>query len=149
LARKREPVLADPTACQSCGAVFARKAWHRGPGFDLAVLGRAARGICPACERVSRGEFFGLVRIEGGGGVDDDAVLRRVENVAERARFNQPERRIVEVRRQGGSLEVRTTSQNLAHRIACELAKAFGGHARYVWSDRDGRLLATWQPGPR
>ncbi len=149
LVAKRVPGLADPTACERCGAVFARKAWHRGPGFDLAVLGRATWGICPACQQIARGEFYGLVRIDGSSGLDEDAILKRVENVAERAGFTQPERRIVEIRREGDSLEVRTTSQKLAHRIACELAKAFGGETRYAWSDRDGRLFATWHPRRR
>jgi hypothetical protein len=40
---------------------------------------------------------------------------------------------------------VLTTSQKLAHRIARELQKAFGGRARYTWSDQDGALTAIWQ----
>ena len=45
-------------------------------------------------------------------------------------------------------MEVLTTSQKLAHRIARELEKAFGGKAAYSWSDDDGSLFATWQyPG--
>jgi prepilin-type processing-associated H-X9-DG protein len=42
-------------------------------------------------------------------------------------------------------LEVLTTSQKLAHRIAHELAKAFGGRANYQWADGEAGLLATWQ----
>jgi len=44
-------------------------------------------------------------------------------------------------------LEILTTSQKLAHRIAHELAKAFGGRAKYQWGRADGEagLLATWQ----
>jgi len=42
-------------------------------------------------------------------------------------------------------LEILTTSQKLAHRIAHELAKAFGGRAKYQWADGEPGLLATWQ----
>jgi hypothetical protein len=37
---------------------------------------------------------------------------------------------------------VLTTSQKLAHRLAHELKKAFGGGVTYAWSD-DGSLFAT------
>jgi len=55
----------------------------------------------------------------------------------------QPERRIVSTNWSGKTLEVLTTSQKLAHRIARELEKAFGGRAHFSWSDDDGMLLST------
>jgi len=64
-------------------------------------------------------------------------------NVAARARFTQPQRRLVSTERSGQVLEVLTTSQKLAHRIVHELRKAFRGRARYSWSGADGSLLAT------
>jgi hypothetical protein len=63
-----------------------------------------------------------------------------------RARHTQPERRTVRIDRIRSGLEILTTSQKLAHRIARELEKAFGGHAHYRWSDREGGLDATWDP---
>jgi len=41
----------------------------------------------------------------------------------------------------GDTLEVLTTSQKLAHRIAHELKKAFRARTSYNWSD-DGTLFA-------
>jgi hypothetical protein len=72
------------------------------------------------------------------------AIRRRIENVAARAGFTQPERRLVSVDAGPDGLDVITTSQKLAHRIVAELKKAFGGRASYAWSDRDGSLFATW-----
>lgn len=74
----------------------------------------------------------------------EEEIRRRLENVAERAAFTQPERRIVSIARDADGLEVRTTSQELAHRIVHEMKKAFHGRASYEWSDGDGSLLATW-----
>jgi len=76
-----------------------------------------------------------------------DAIRRRIRNVAQRAGFTQPERQIVSIEWDGATLEILTTSQKLAHRIAHELAKAFGGRAKYQWGRADGEagLLATWQ----
>jgi hypothetical protein len=72
------------------------------------------------------------------------SIEQRIQNVAKRASKTQPERRLVSVDEQDGQLEVLTTSQKLAHRLAHELKKAFGGSVAYNWSD-DGTLLARWQ----
>jgi hypothetical protein len=73
-----------------------------------------------------------------------EEVRRRIDAVEARARHTQPERRLVALERRGKGLELVLTSQKLAHRVAKELQKAFGGSTTYVWSDRDGSLLATW-----
>ena len=117
------------------------------PGVDSDVFARAAWDVCPACRQEAGGRFFGRVIVEGG--LDSAMLLeveRRIRSVAARAGFTQPERRVIDVRTGVGVLEVQTTSQKLAHRLARELEKAFGGRTRYAWSDRDGGLEATWEP---
>jgi hypothetical protein len=92
------------------------------------------------------GRGYGLVMVEGSYVARHaDELLRRIRNVAARAAFTQPERRVVDIVPRGSTLKVRTTSQKLAHRLARELAKAFHGTVSYHWSDRDGRLLAVWR----
>ena len=137
------PTFKEPTVCGRCGAVYFHKAWRRGRRIEL--LRHAAWDVCPACRQIERGEFYGQVVIRAlHSGAEQDEILRRVANVARRAEFTQPERKIVEIRRQTESLEVRTTSQKLAHRIVHELQKAFGGRGHFEWSHGDGRLLAVW-----
>lgn len=137
----------DPTVCARCAAVFARKTWRRSlRRLRTAARHGAVRGICPACRQVASRRAYGLVRIEGSYvAVHSDELLRRIRNVAARAAYTQPERRVVEIVPRGSMLEVRTTSQKLAHRLARELAKAFRGTVSYHWSDRDGMLLAVWR----
>jgi hypothetical protein len=77
----------------------------------------------------------------------EPALRRRIGNVCARAAFTQPERRLLGIVRTASGLEVRMTSQELAHRLGREIEKAFGGRTSYSWSDRDGRLLARWR-GP-
>jgi hypothetical protein len=74
-----------------------------------------------------------------------EEIQRRIENVAARAQYTQPERRLIAITTLGSTLEILTTSQKLAHRIAHELKKAFRGTVSYSWSDRDGQLLAVWR----
>lgn len=136
----------DPTVCERCGAVYSRKVWRQRRRVGGELLARAAWAVCPGCLQVERGQFFGCVVLRGSLLADqEEALLQRIHNVVERARFTQPERRIIDIRFDGESLQVLTSSQQLAHRIAHELQKAFGGRARYAWSDWDGRLLATWE----
>lgn len=138
--------LGEPSACRRCGALFAGQVWRRPPAVSHARLARASWTTCPACRQASAGLAYGRVIVAGAYAARHETeIRRRIRNVAERARFTQPQRRVVSAERRGAVLEVLTTSQKLAHRIAHELTKAFRGRARYVWSDRDGSLLAVWR----
>jgi hypothetical protein len=142
---QRTARLPEPAACERCGATFVRRAWRRGRSVTAALLARAAWTVCPACTQAAHGEYFGRVLISGGFAAEHDAAIRaRIANVDARARFTQPERRVIARTRTGDVLEVLTTSQKLAHRIVHELKKAFRGRATYQWSDTDGSLFATW-----
>jgi len=142
----KDTSLREPACCERCGAVFSRQTWRRGRGVTHVLLGRAHWTVCPACKQAAGGEYFGRVLIRGAYAAANEAeIRRRIENVAARARFTQPQRRLVSTERDGNVLEVLTTSQKLAHRIVHELKKAFRGRASYAWSDEDGSLFATWQ----
>jgi hypothetical protein len=132
--------------CERCGAVYSRKTWRAGERTARTSLIGVGWAVCPACRQAREGEYFGRVLI-GGPLTEERAALmeRRIRNVAARAEFTQPERRVLSVRPWRGGLEVLTTSQKLAHRIARELEKAFGGDATYRWASRDGELRATWE----
>ncbi len=136
----------ERTVCARCGAVFLRRTWRRGRKLTDSALARATWKTCPACEQVESSEYCGRVIARAADIESIEAeIRRRVHNIAERAEFTQPQHRVVSISRDGLTLEVLTTSQKLAHRIAHELKKAFGGKTSYTWSDRDGTLLATWQ----
>jgi NMD protein affecting ribosome stability and mRNA decay len=133
------------TACHDCGALFVRKTWRR----DHKVKASAYDGViwrtCPACRQVEQGAAYGKVVLQGAWATaNQEQIRRRIENVAARAEFTQPQRRIVSFERVGRGLEVLTTSQKLAHRVARELEKAFGGRASYAWSSSDRTLRAVW-----
>ena len=137
----------EAATCERCGAMFSRRTWRRGHAVTDSLLARATWVVCPACQQTGCDEYFGKILIRDAAVADEDAIRRRIKNVAARAAFTQPERQVVSVERRGKILEVLTTSQKLAHRIAHELKKAFGGRTSYVWSD-DRTLFATWQPSP-
>jgi hypothetical protein len=142
----KEPPPGGPTLCPGCGAVYRLKTWRRSQvRRDLALSLRAEPKLCPACRQVGKGTAFGRIAVDDLKG-EEQAVRQRITHVVERARFTQPEHRLVKVRRVGAGLEVLTTSQKLAHRIVRELVKAFHGRATYHWSAEDGSLFARWNP---
>jgi hypothetical protein len=135
----------EPIVCERCGAIWSRRTWRKGRAVTTAMLARARWKVCASCRQVADGRAFGRLLLRGGYVRDHEAdVRRRIANVAERAGFTQPQRRLVAIERDRDGLEVLTTSQKLAHRIVRELRKAFRGRASYRWSDRDGTLFATW-----
>jgi len=142
------------TVCNQCGAVFTRKTWRKDHRVTLAFLDKASWRSCPACKQSGGAEGLGRVILRGAFvAPNENAIRRRIGNVAERASFTQPQHRIASISREGDGLDVITTSQKLAHRIVHEIKKTFRGRASYAWSDRDGALFATWErndlPAPK
>lgn len=143
---QKAPPPEDPSVCDICGSVYTAKTWRRDRPLPAKLMDAAAWTVCPACKQARSGEYFGRVLVRGSNATTRlDAIRARIANVERRAEFTQPERRIVASKWDGSTLEVLTTSQKLAHRIARELQKAFGGRARYKWSDTDGVLTAIWE----
>lgn len=137
--------LSEPTMCKRCGAVLSGRVWRNEGKVTQAQIDRADWKECPACKQIAAGEYYGRVVIRGAVAVAQaDEIRKRIANVEAQARFTQPQRRASSVERDGIVMEVFTTSQKLAHRIATELKKAFGGKARYEWSG-DGTLYAVWE----
>jgi NMD protein affecting ribosome stability and mRNA decay len=139
----RRQSFSDPSICDRCGAVYRAKSWRRGRRLAPEFLDKARWVVCPGCIQVATGEYHGQVLIEVGDGTEREAISARVTNVADRAQTTQPERKIVSTNWNNKTLEVLTTSQKLAHRIAHEVQKAFGARVHYSWADTDGTLLAT------
>lgn len=146
---RKARVPKDPSICERCGAVYARKTWRGDRKVTQELSTQADWTVCPACEQVSRQEGQGRLLLLGSGiAASTDLIRRRMENVAQRAGATQPERRIISIDELGAhgeeGLEVLTSSQKLAHRIVHELLKLLGGAARYAWQD-DGTLYAEWR----
>lgn len=132
----------EGTTCEHCGNRFHRKRWLA-PASPTESSRRGS--VCPACRLVAERESYGRIVIRGGGALRQESAIRElVSRVAERARFTQPQRRLVHIERRRGEIEVLTTSQKLAHRIVNSLKRAFGGDASYHWASGDGELRSTW-----
>jgi len=140
----RRAEFRDPSICDRCGAVYSAKTWRRGRSLSAELADRATWVHCPGCAQAEAGEYHGRILIElpERAAASADAISHRIKNVESRAGYTQPERQVLSSIWNGNQLEVLTTSQKLAHRIAREIAKAFGGKPRFSWDDEDGTLLA-------
>jgi len=140
----RKVQFRDPSICDRCGAVYSAKTWRRGRSLSAELADRAAWVHCPGCAQAESGEYHGRVLIElpERAAASASDISHRIKNVESRAGYTQPERKVLSSTWNGNELEVLTTSQKLAHRIAREVAKAFGGKPRFSWDDEDGTLLA-------
>jgi len=134
----------DPSICDRCGAVYSAKTWRRPRRMPEGLADRATWVHCPGCAQAEAGEYYGRVLIElpATAKATADDIARRIHNVESRAMYTQPERKVLSSTWNGNALEVLTTSQKLAHRIAREVSKAFGGEPRFSWDSEDGSLLA-------
>ena len=145
----RTRVSREPTMCERCGAVYRGKTWRGAERTARTSVIGIGWTLCPACAQVQDQEFFGRVLVTRPLAPEVEwEVRRRIWNVEGRARYTQPQRRTVLIVHGPKGLEILTTSQKLAHRIAHELEKAFGGRAHYTWTDRERVLEATWEPRP-
>ena len=141
VARKQK--FSDPSVCDRCGAVYTDKTWRTGRRLPREATDKANWVKCPGCAQSASGEYHGQVLITVGEGVNREAVAARIANVERHARVTQPERQIVSISWDGDTVEVLTTSQKLAHRMAREIEKAFAGRAQFSWSNDDGTLRTT------
>ena len=144
----KTPPIHEPTVCARCGAVFLRKTWRHDHKLTDELIERSQWGFCPACDQISRQEGQGRLIIRGVAASKREDIQRRLQNAAKRAMKTQPERRIVSTNTadDGGTIDIITTSQKLAHRLAHEVKKLLRGRVTYSWSD-DGTLFATWTAG--
>jgi NMD protein affecting ribosome stability and mRNA decay len=139
--------MREPVRCQTCGSLYLRRTWRAGARSRRLGLLPAEYDWCPACREQASAEYFGRLRVLRPLTPEvETEVRRRVANVERRARHTQPSRRLMRIDRFNDRLEIMTTSQQLAHRIGHELKKAFGGRVRYVWTDRENALDASWLP---
>ncbi len=138
--------LKDPTVCDRCGAVFSGQTWRRNHRVTHFGLMQTDWATCPTCEQARNPIAYGRILFKGTYVREhEEAFRQRIGNVAARAEYTQPQRRVISATWEGDDFEVLTTSQKLAHRIVTEIKKAFGGTTAYGWSGKNGSLFATWR----
>src|SRR5262249_13946541 len=68
---------AEPTMCQTCGALFSRRVWRRQRKVAEVPVRPVVSAECPACKEMRRGEYWGRVVVRGEYAASNEAEIRR------------------------------------------------------------------------
>jgi NMD protein affecting ribosome stability and mRNA decay len=136
---KRKPK--EPTTCSDCGAVFRDGRWTWVSGAGLPAGER-----CPACQRILDHYPAGIVTLRGEFQLEHrDELLGIARNVEEREKAEHPLKRIMESRREQGSLVITTTDMHLARSIGDAIHHAYEGELDYEYVKEGTVLRVEWR----
>ncbi|MEK6792031.1 MAG: BCAM0308 family protein [Deltaproteobacteria bacterium] len=140
----------EAAACVKCGAIYHKKRWTLPEDAAKAVLARASTRVsanvtCPGCLKVRDKFAEGFVTIQGSfQKAHKDEIIRLLRNKESLVRHTNPLARIIEIKRSGKTIEVTTTTENLAQRLGQMLHKTFAGECEYKWSSDVKLARVVW-----
>jgi len=142
------PGKADFLICPDCSAVYDDKHWKKSlvEVRDANEQKRISFQRCPACKMIHDRKFEGQVIAEGIPAHRMEEILVRIRHVGDRGRSRDPLDRIIAVRRRGQRIEVTTTENQLAVRVAKEIRDLIGGKLDIRWSHEEDIVRVFWRP---
>lgn len=146
-----DPYLLEQTGtersvCTTCGAVYQNKRWYIDMELTEAQRVKTNKVLCPACKKIADRLPGGVVTLEGKFlRKHKDEILHLIHNEEKRARGFNPLERIIQMNDRNGSLEITTTTEKLAQRIARMVHKAYAGEVDYKWSEDVKFVRAHWR----
>jgi len=132
---------AEPTLCESCGAVFHRGRWH----WAAAPAG-AHRERCPACRRIRDKLPAGVLTMSGAFLTSHrDELLQLVRHEATHERSEHPLNRIMDVSEGPDEVVVTTTDIHTPRRIGAALERAYRGELETRYGEDEYTLNVHWR----
>lgn len=126
--------------CTECHAVFDGRKWKGALQTPRQDTDRLDKTLCTACKRVRDKVAFGTVYLEGEALVSRyDEIVRMIRREEEIERDRNYSSRILDIRREGSKMTVRTVNSILAIHIAKQFKKAFKGRID-IFKDTPGHL---------
>ena len=132
---------AEPTLCETCGAVFHRGRWHW-----ASAPARAHRERCPACRRIRDKLPAGVVTMSGPFLIGHrEEVLKLVRHEARHEREEHPLNRIMDVHEGPDEVVVTTTDIHTPRRIGAALERAYHGQLETRYGEDEYTLHVHWR----
>ncbi len=131
----------DHGVCTSCGVQYrgGKFEWYHGGIAGLKEI------ICPACKRSETRAIGAVTSLHGEFLIKHKAdILRLVRETEIIERALHPLQRIIEIDEQGAGIQIATTYEQLARRIAERIHSACGGSLQSSRSPGDGLLHMDW-----
>ncbi|GAB4340767.1 MAG: BCAM0308 family protein [Desulfobulbaceae bacterium] len=131
----------EPSVCPTCGAVFTggRWTWAESPEG-------AARGLCPACQRIEDNYPAGYVELKGPFFEERrEEILNLVSNEEKMEKGEHPMERIMEVAAGEEGTMITTTGVHIARRIGEAVARAYQGDLQFTYGDNEKTIRVQWE----
>ncbi len=127
----------DLFICPECGAVYWYKSWHHSIEKypELKETKNIDFTICPACQQILEGKFEGEIILEN----VPEGLKKEIKNLArnfgKRAFEKDPMDRIISIKEiEKGKIQILTTENQLAQRLAKKIKQTFGQKAKLIIS---------------
>ncbi len=137
-AREKFP---EPTVCTDCGAVFTGGRWV----WMEDKPEKANKALCPACRRIREKMPAGIIELSGRFlKSHGEEILNLVRNEEKAEKAAHPLERIMEIKEDGGTIEITTTGIHLAKRIGEAIRRSYQGEYQLEYGDGEKNVNITW-----
>lgn len=135
--------------CPECSSVYYHKSWHRAFEGDkhFTENKNVKFAICPADKMIKNKQFEGQIILENVPEILRGDLFNLIENMGERAFKHDPMDRIISIKDKKDAIEVLTTENQLAVRIAKKIQNIFGkridgrGEIKYSHGEDPARIF--------
>lgn len=137
--------------CPECYSVYFRGSWHHALSGDkdLKENKNLKFTICPADKMIKAKQFEGQLLLEGVPAEIKKDLFNLVENTGGMAFKKDPMDRIISIKDKNGQVEILTTENQLAQRIAGKIKESFKNKMRSGWkiihSHGEDPVRITWK----
>ena len=139
--------------CPECSAAYYNKSWHHALEKDkhFKETKDVRFVICPADKMIKAKQFEGQIILENVPEILRGELFSLIENMGEHAFRRDPMDRVISIEDKKTVIEVLTTENQLAARIAKKIKDSFGNKMRGKWeikfSEREDPVRIVWKSG--
>jgi NMD protein affecting ribosome stability and mRNA decay len=126
--------------CSECNAVFDGRKWNSSPHLSRKEVEKLSKTLCTACKRIRDGVALGTVYLDGDIITSRSSeIIRMIQREEEIERARNHSSRILDIKRDGNRMTIRTVNSSLAIHIARQFSKAFKGRIE-IFKDTPGHM---------
>lgn len=144
---KSEEGLEAKIVCKECHSISSNHRWYQDTKDYQELLHHPKTHfeLCPACLKTKEHQPGGILKLSGDFMMSHkEEILNLMKNEAQKAQYDNPMERIMEIEEEPGILKISTTNEKLTQRLGRALHKAMGGVVDYKWSDGTKLLRVNW-----
>jgi len=135
--------------CPKCNAMSWKGSWWHESKVNSEIKKNKHNGysLCPACKMIENNEYEGEIIIENIDPKIRNSLINSIKNGGELGFKKDPEDRVISIEKDdhNGKINVLTTENQLALKIARKIKKSFCGNMKVVYSKKESiaRIYVT------